>query len=248
MEETISLKEIFNIIKKRFWMIAGITVGATIIAAIVSFFVLTPTYETSTQFIVNQQQQQDQNVNVNDIRTNVELINTYNIIIKSPAILDQVKEELDLDLKTQQLQNKLNVSSAQNSQVVTVTVQDQDPILAQDIANTTVRIFKAEIPSLMNVNNVNILSEANVAADIQPVSPRPMMNMAIAFVIGGMIGVGIAFLIAYLDNSIKNEEDIEQTLGLPVLGVVTKMSDEDMRGDPMKQQKMTSGRGETVGT
>src|SRR5699024_7638561 len=96
MEETIYLKEIFEVIKKRLLLIISCVLGAALIAAVVSFFVLTPTYESSSQFIVNQgEQSTDAQFNSEDIRTNVELINTYNVIIKSNAILDDVSESLN---------------------------------------------------------------------------------------------------------------------------------------------------------
>src|SRR5690606_28458892 len=93
MEETISLKEIYEIVKKRLLLIISFTIGAALIAAVVSFFVLTPIYQSSTQFIVNQSQEssnQEMQIDSNTIRTNVELINTYNVIITSNAILDDV--------------------------------------------------------------------------------------------------------------------------------------------------------------
>src|SRR5690625_4406011 len=119
MEETISLKEIFEVIKKRFLMIMLFILGSALIAAVVSYFILTPTYQSSSQFIVNQKEQDpNAQVNVNDIRTNVELINTYNVIIKSKAILDDVVSELGLPYGASTLESKIEVSSEQNSQVV----------------------------------------------------------------------------------------------------------------------------------
>lgn len=230
MEETISLKEIYEVIKKRIVLIIGLIAGATVIAAIISFFILTPTYQSSSMFIVKQSQT-DPSVqyNVSDIRTNVELINTYNVIIKSPAILEGVVQELDLDSSADQLSKKVSVSSAENSQVVTVTATDPSPELAVKIANTTVEVFQEKIPVLLNVDNVHILSEAELAADPAQVSPKPLLNIAIAMVLGAMVGVGIAFLLEYLDNTIKTEADIEKMLDVPVLGVVTHISDEDVR-------------------
>src|SRR5690625_4824934 len=198
MEETISLKEIFEVIKKRLTMIIGLIVAAAVLAGLISYFILTPTYESSSQFIVNQTfDQTESDVNVNDIRTNVEMINTYNVIIKSPAILDDMVEELNLPYGTKTLSDKLQVSSEQDSQVVTVTVTDSDPDMATKIANTTVGIFQTEIPEIMNVDNVNILSEAETAPEPSPVAPKPLLNIAIAIVLGGMIGVGLAFLLEY---------------------------------------------------
>ncbi|SHG02960.1 YveK family protein [Ornithinibacillus halophilus] len=230
MEETISLKEIFDVLKKRFLMIIALMVGAAALSAILTYGFITPTYESSSQFIVNQKQA-DPNAQITsgDIRTNVELINTYNHIIKSPRILDIVLEELDLPYSNGVLSGKLQVSSPDSSQVVNVTVTDPDPQLATDIANTTVQIFQEEISSLMNVDNVQVLSPAVTSANPSPVNPKPALNIAIALVLGAMVGVGIAFLLEYMDTTIKTEDDITKKFGVPVLGVISHMDDSDMR-------------------
>lgn len=231
MEETISLKEIFEVIKKRFLLILAFVLGAAVVAAVVSYFVLTPTYQSSSQFIVNQgQQDPTTQFNVNDIRTNVELINTYNVIIKSTAILDDVVETLDLDYSAATLAKNIQVSSEQDSQVVTVAVTDPDPYQAAEIANATVTIFQDRVPDLMNMaENVKILTTAEVSANPSPVAPNPTLNIAIAIVLGGMIGVGLAFLLEYLDNTITTEEDIEKHLALPVIGIISSIEDSDIR-------------------
>lgn len=230
MEETISLKEIAEVLKKRFLLIVATTAGAVVLAALISFFFLTPTYEATSQFIVNQNEsQRSEEFSVNDIRTNVELINTYNVVIKSPRILDEVIEEMNLNMTAGELRNKLSVSSEQNSQVVTVTVTDQNYERAAMLANTTVEVFQDEIPSLMNVDNVNVLSGAELNAEATQVSPKPMLNIAIALVLGMMVGVGIAFLLEYMDNSIKTEKDLEEKLGIPVMGIVTHIGDEEIK-------------------
>src|SRR5699024_4428228 len=97
MEETISLQEIFAIIKKRITLIIGLIFAAVLVAAVASYFVITPKYEASTKFLVNQgNSEPGAQFNVNDIRTNVELINTYKNIIESTAISGEVVNELNL--------------------------------------------------------------------------------------------------------------------------------------------------------
>ncbi|UOR11655.1 YveK family protein [Halobacillus amylolyticus] len=252
MEETISLKEIFEVLKKKMWMIIAITGGAAIISAIVTLFVLTPTYQASSQFIVNQSasQQEESPYDINDIRTNVELISTYNVIIKSPAILDQVIESMNLDISSDALSNKIQVASAEQSQVVTVTVTDESRSMAVELANSTVETFQQTIPDLMSVDNVNILSPAEEVENPQQVSPKPLLNIAIALVVGLMVGVGLAFLLEYLDNTVKTEQDIEKTLGLPLMGVISTVSEEDLGPETMNRQQSRASkvRGESVGT
>ncbi|NBJ70836.1 MULTISPECIES: Wzz/FepE/Etk N-terminal domain-containing protein [Clostridia] len=244
MEETISLKEIFAVLKKRIMLILACIFGAAVIAAIVSYFVLTPTYEANSSFIVNQSQQDSQmQYNVEEIRTNVELINTYNVIIKSARILNQVVDELNLDMTSDELAQKIQVSSEEQSQVVTVTATDSSPKLAVEMANTTVTTFQNEIPELMNVDNVNILSEAELGPNPSPVSPNSMLNIAIAIVLGAMIGVGIAFLLEYLDNTITSEEDVEKQLGTPVLGAISSIEEKDISDQQFRPQPSNQERG-----
>ncbi|MFB9760933.1 YveK family protein [Ectobacillus funiculus] len=225
MEETINLKELFQILRKRLLMILAVTFTAVLASAIVSFYFITPIYQSSTQILVNQKKADNSIVQYNEVQTNVQLVNTYSIIIKSPAILDQVKKQLNLDMSVQELTNKINVASEKDSQVFSVTVQDAKPELAKDIANTTAAVFKEEVAKIMSVDNVSILSIAEVAKEQSPIKPQPMLNIAIAFVVGLMVSVGLAFLLEYLDNTIKREQDIEKILELPVLGVVTKMEE-----------------------
>lgn len=226
MEETISLYDIFKVLKKRIVLILSITIISTLAAAIISFYVLTPIYQASTQILVNQKTSEQQNqIQTTDIQTNLQLINTYNVIIKSPVILSKVIEILDLNTTPSALSNQITVSNANNSQVVNISVQDEQAYLAVDIANTVAQVFQEKIKELMNVDNVNILSPAELPENPSPVKPNKMLNMAIALVIGLMVGVGLAFLLEYLDTTIKTEQDVEELLGLPILGFVSKITD-----------------------
>ena len=206
MEETISLRDLFKTLQKRLLLITIISVVAMVIAAIISFFVLTPIYQASTQILVNQQKsEQNTGLEMQEIQSNLQLINTYNVIIKSPAILTKVIEELDLKTTSAQLSNQLTVSNANDSQVVNISVQDENPRQAVAIANTVAEIFQQEVPVLMNVDNVKILSPAIHSENPSPIKPNKLINIAIALVIGLMVGVGIAFLLEYLDTTIKTE-------------------------------------------
>jgi capsular polysaccharide biosynthesis protein len=225
MEETISMKELFQTLKKRVWLIALITLTAGIISAVVSFFVITPVYEAKTQILVNQAKSDQQLYNAAEVQTNIQLINTYNVIIKSPAILDKVKEELNLERTVEELNNQVTVSSAKDSQVVEISVQDTSPHVAAQIANETAKTFQSQISKIMKVDNVSILSKAEVNDAIAPVKPQPLLNIAIAIVIGLMIGVGIAFLLDYLDTTLKTEHDIESVLEFPVIGTITNIKE-----------------------
>ncbi|MFP3410803.1 Wzz/FepE/Etk N-terminal domain-containing protein [Bacillus sp. SIMBA_074] len=247
MEETISLKELFYILKKRLAMILVIAFGAAIVSAIISFFFMTPIYQSSTQILVNQKKQEGAMIQAGEIQTNIQLTNTYKVIIKSPVVLDQVNEKLHLNMTAQALTGKINVANEKDSQVISVTAEDKDPKLARDIANATADVFKGEVAKIMNVDNVTVLSKAEVGENQSPIKPRPMLNVVIAFVVGLMAAVGLAFLLEYLDNTVKKEEDVENLLGLPVLGIVARMDEEttNVKSHASSSRKV---RGQTIGS
>lgn len=225
MEETINLKDLFRTVRKKKALILILTVIAITISGVVSYIFLTPTYQASTQILINQEKVESTVLNPANIQTDLQLINTYNVIIKSPAILGKVIEKLELSTTPSAINELITVTSEENSQVVNITVQDQSPKLAVEIANTIATVFQDEVKTLMNVDNVNILAIAQLPENPTPVKPNPILNMAIAAVVGLMIGIGIAFLLEYFDTTIKTESDVEDSLGLPILGLISPIPD-----------------------
>jgi len=228
MEETISLQELGRTIRKRMSLIAILTILAITISGVISYVLITPIYQSSTQILINQEKVDATALSPATIQSDLQLINTYNVIIKSPAILEKVVKELDLATSASELNGQITVNSEQNSQVVNITVQDPSPKNAAAIANSVASVFQEEVKVLMNVDNVNILAAAELPDNPTPVKPNPLLNMAIAAVVGLMLGVGIAFLLEYLDTTIKSEQDVEDSLGLPILGLISPIPDSEM--------------------
>src|SRR5699024_1263484 len=243
MEETISLNEIFEVVKKRFKIIIASTIIITMLVAIISLFFITPNYEASSQLIVNQETDTNENqFDTGSSRTNIEVINTYNVIITSHAILDVIVDELNLDYGASTLSDKITVSSEQDSQVVTVTASDPKQKVATAIANEVVTTFQDEIPDIMNVDNVSILTSAEQVDDPKPVSPNVKLNLAIGLILGLMIGIGVAFLLEYLDTSVKTVSDIEKHIGVPVIGIITTVEIEDLRDQSASMEVKSSSQ------
>jgi capsular polysaccharide biosynthesis protein len=232
VEETKSLKEILKILKKRILLLISIIIVSVSIAIVLSFYVLTPIYEAETQILVNQKANGEDPYSWSQIETDLQLINTYKKIIKSPFILSKVIEELSLDTTPQQLERQITLSSESDSKVVNILVESENLEAAVNIVNVTAEIFKEEIPKLMNVDNINILSSANLDENMTPIKPNKMLNIAMGVVIGIVIGIGLAFLIESLDTTIKDEKDVENVLGRPIIGLVASI--------PIKKRKKSS--------
>jgi len=214
-EETISLGELFSILKRSKWLIVSLAIIAALIAFLVSSFVISPTYEASTQVLVAPKQS-EQSIDLGQVQSSINLVNTYRVIIQSPAILEQVQK--NVIGAPDNISNLITVNSEQSSQVINIRVQHTNPVLATDIANEISDVFSKEVPELMSVDNVKVLSNASVP--MLPVKPNILLNTAIATILGLMIGITIAFLKVVLDRRIKTEQDVENILELPVLGSI----------------------------
>lgn len=253
-EQTISLQELFQVLKKRLYLILIITILAVAASAAVSYFVMTPVYEVSTSLVVSKAgaggsgNDLEAGYSASDIQTDLQLINTYNSMIKEPPVLEKVLKELDLDMTPGQLAGKINVQNKDKSMLVSLSVKDPDPKVAEKIANKTAEVLVEEVNSVMKTNNVSIYSPAKVSDSQSPVSPNPKLNIAIAAVIGLMIGVGLAFLLEYLDNTIKTEQDIENTLGMPVIGVIMDLNDFMKESEAKMAMKENYTGGEKIGS
>lgn len=230
MNETVNLIEFIRILSKRWKTILLITLIAPLISGVITYFVLTPIYQGTTQILVNQKNSENQ-IDLSQLRDNVELINTYRVIIKSPAILGKVIEKLDLSQNVEQLNQRITINSQDNSQVFSLTVEDTNPSRAVEIANSVSETFQQEIQEIMNVNNVSILAEAEYKENSSPIKPNLLFNLAIAVVIGFMTGIGTALLLQLFDNTLKDEQAVMSHLGLPVLGSIQKISENNNAKD-----------------
>ena len=188
--------------------------------------------------MINQKGSSEEVYSWSQIETDLQLINTYNDIIKSPVILSKVIEELKIDTTPEQLTNQITLSSESESKVLKIEVQDSNPEQAANIANVTAEVFKEEIPSLMNVDNINILAPAKVSENPSPVKPNKTLNIAIGAVIGIMLGIGLAFLLEILDTTIKDEKDVEEILGIPIMGIVGSIPLEKVKKSSFKSHKV----------
>ena len=219
MEETIDLREYFAIIKKRFWIIAIITVVAMVVSGVISFFMLSPVYEAKSTLIVNTEKNEEtQMITGDQFTVTQKLAVTYGEIIKSRAVLEDVISNLKLDSKYEQLAGQITVSPVKDTQIISISVQDTNPKKARDIANEIPKVFEKEVKRITKANDIQVIDKAILPQGA--IKPNKMMNVAIAAVLGMMIGLFIVFLLEYLDNKIKTPQDIEKHLGLSVIGVI----------------------------
>lgn len=219
------LREIFQIIKKRFNIIVLVTLAAISITAVFSFIILDDVYETYTTLMVSKTSEGGRTVDIqyNDILLNQKLVKTYSTIASSNKVVDQVIQDLEIDEDPEDVKKKLNVTSVGDTEIIKISVQDKDREFAADLANATANVFMDVVVETMKMDNVQVIDEAKIPE--RPVKPRKMLNVAISGVLGVMLGLGIVFLYEYLDNTIKTPEDVEKYLGVPVLGTIPNIGE-----------------------
>ncbi|OIB03758.1 lipopolysaccharide biosynthesis protein [Paenibacillus sp. LC231] len=225
------LKQYFRVVRKRWWLIAVIVIIAMAAAGVKSFLFTTPIYAANAKLIVNQSSGDGAaTLNASTIQTSIFLINSYKEIIKSSAVMNKVVEKYpELGESPAQLAAKISVTSANNSQVMNLLYQDTSYAKAAKVVNGVSTVFKEQIPNIMNVDNITILSEADAAITPAPINLNPLMNILISFVVSLILAIGFVFLLDYLDDTLETEADIIEIMNVPVLAVVGKISKSDLR-------------------
>ena len=160
--EEIDLKELFEFIKKKIGLLITITVVICLLGCIYGLFIQKPMYKSYTTIILGgNETTASETITQSDITLNKNLVDTYAEIVKSRRVLEQVIAELDLEETYEELSNKISVSSVNNTEIIKITVADSNPIEAKNVANVTANFFSKEVVKLYNMNNVNVLDEAN---------------------------------------------------------------------------------------
>ena len=223
-EQVISISEIIDAVKKRWKIIALTTVLATLVSGIFSFFVISPTYEASTKVFIGKEESSMESYNYNDITMYQKLLKTYSELIKTKDLINRAITNSKYELKVEEVLNDVSVTTVADTQMIQISYRSTSPNIAKNMLENITNEFIATAQELVPNGNVRILESVELPKN--PVAPNKKMNIAIAFILGMMVGFGIVFLLEYLDNTYKNKEQLEKDLDIPVLGVIP-MSDLD---------------------
>lgn len=187
---------------------------------IFTFSTQVPIYESKTSLVLTKNDNNNATITQNDITLNKNLVPTYREIIKSRRILEQVIDNMDIDMDYETLTKNVEVNSIENTELIVISVYDENNKLAKSIADEIANVFKREIVDIYSIENISIIDEAQVST--KPYNVNVLKQLIIGCGLGFLISSLIVALFFYFDDTIKTEEDIEQKIGLPVLGSVPK--------------------------
>lgn len=219
-EVYIDLTRFWEAFKKNWILCVGITIVTTIVGFLISAFLLTEVFTATSRLIIVQQANNDaaQQITYNDIQLSQKLVSTYTEIIKSEAVLDKVSENLNIIYDAEALQEMLEVSSVNNTEVIDVAVTSQDPELSAKITNEIVEVFQDEVYKIMNVSNVTVLNEAKIPT--KKSGPSNTKNAGIGFAVGFLISGLIIVIKTLKDTKIKTEDEVRAIFDYPIIGVI----------------------------
>jgi capsular polysaccharide biosynthesis protein len=215
-----SPQRILQTLRQRMWIIVLVAVVTT--GSAVGFSLLqTPTYEASVQILVGQKTTGDTNLGA-DVSDLQELALTVAKAVPTTPVAEAVVERLDLpEGSAGEVLKNISAQPDPGTMFVNVSYKDSDPERAQQIANTIGQVLSEKISEVsLGANAITATVWEPATLPKTPVSPDPIRNGILALVLGSLLGVVLAFLLEYVDDSWNSREEVEEVSGVPTLSVI----------------------------
>ncbi|HFI0524795.1 TPA: YveK family protein [Streptococcus suis] len=181
-----------------------------------SAFLATPQYDSTTRlYVVNQSGDNGAVITNQDLQAGSFLVKDYKEIILSQDVLKNVTTTLGI---TEDIKDKITVTIPTDTRILSITVRDSDPNQAATVANTLRDEAAKKIIEVTKVSDVTTL-EAALPAE-KPSTPRTKRNLALGFVAGAFLATALVLVLEVLDDRVKRPQDIEEGLGITLLGVI----------------------------
>lgn len=215
--EEINLSELFNYFWTKKVLIIVCFAISLYCGIMYSAVFQKPMYKSYTTLLLTPENKETTITN-SDITLNRSLVDTYREIIKSKKILNTVIENLELDYTYSFLNGHVSVEDVNDTEIIKISVTDENKWLSMYIANEIASVFKTEVVKIYKLENIAIIDTAELSNT--PYNVNFTKQVLIAGVLGIVVGFGIAFVIYYFDTTVKSNEDVERKIGLSVIGTI----------------------------
>ena len=231
--EELDLKKLINIFWNKRLHIIVISLIAIIIGTIYSFYFVEPKYEAYTTVVLVKdaatgEDSSGQTITSSDVGLAQNLIGTYSKLVKSKNVLRQAINNLQINETEDTLKNKITVSEIEDSEIIKITVRDENPVQAMRVANEVTKVFAKTVSDIYKINNVYTVDEAE--EPITPCNINHIRDIAIFLVIGLVISIIYVLIANMFDNTIKDADDIETNSELITLVSIPFVNEDNKKG------------------
>ena len=234
-EVEIDLKEIFIILLDRLWVIIFTGVLLAALTGIYTKVFVTPMYTSTAKVYVINRQNEENAVTYSDLQSGSSLTQDYMVMVKGNNVLGQVIDELNLDMTVEDLKERVSVSNETNTRFISISVEDPDPVVAQQIADCMAKISAEVGQDVMDIKKVNIAEEANLPK--YPSSPNLKKNILIGGFAGIFLAIVVIIIIFLMNDSIRTSEDVKKYLDLNTLGQIPVLDEGETKKKKKKREK-----------
>ena len=221
----INLQKLFNALLSKLWLIAIIAVVAAVVTFLGTYFFITPQYQSSAMFYVNNSAfslDDAFSITSSDISASKSLVKSYIVILRTQQTMDDIVDYSGVDRSYGELLEMVSAESVDNTEIFRVVVNSTDPQEAKDIAKAISIILPKRISSIIEGTSAKVVDEPRVSS--VPSSPSYTTNTLIGFLVGLTLSVSIIVLMEIFDVTIRTEDDVTQNIEHPVLASVPDMS------------------------
>lgn len=225
-EKEIGMEHIIRSVLKRAWLVGIVSVLSAVLFFVVTFFCITPKYESTAKFYVNNNSISVGSASVSlssgDLTAARNLVDSYIVILQTRETLNDVLDYAGVNLKTTELEKMITAGAVDNTEIFEVTVTSESPKEAEAIANAIAYILPNRITSIIEGTSAKVVEAAVVPS--KPSSPSYAKNTVLGFLVGMILTVGGIVLWVVFDTTIRAEDDIVQSCNYPILATVPDMN------------------------
>ncbi|WP_294577709.1 YveK family protein [uncultured Thomasclavelia sp.] len=214
-EVEIDLSELFKLLKKKIKLIIMLALVGVVIAVSATTFLIDKKYASEGSVLLRAEVV-DGTMDSSQLSANNMMVNNYVELLQGNTIQNEVATNLNITVED--VRSALTITNTSDTQIIEISATTADPELSRDIVAETITVFTTLVQEKLNVTNLTIVDQPEVNAN--PVSPSIFRNIIIGGIVGVVIALAYILLTYLLDTKIKNGEQAEQLLGVPLLGTV----------------------------
>ncbi|MGI9050741.1 MAG: YveK family protein [Rubrobacteraceae bacterium] len=219
-EYVLSLKDLFDVIRRRLWVIVLSALVVTGLTVAYSLLFQTPEYQASIKILIGQKQGESQSSFGSNVQGLQDVTATMAEAVSTGSVADSVIKQQKLSMSPGDLLKNLTAAQSSTTQFIDVSYKDPNPHSAAQIVNAVGKQFSEKVSQLSTGTNLTATVFESATVPQSPSSPKPLLYGALALVLGTILGIFLAFLAEYLDDSWRSPEEVEQVSGVPTLGVI----------------------------